>query len=185
MRELITENQMNQMLVKLENATDKFIIAGLFYGLSLDEMCALKKSNVIGNQLMLEKRNILINDHLKGILEQAMAQEKYASLSKLKTSEVYSLNKNSEYVLSNRLGVENEMNPLSKNTMRTRIATLKQYLGINFNGNLLKQSGAFSTLAKEKFDWTVREANDYLKKNNYNIRMNTILEMVNFLKGTR
>lgn len=194
MEKNITKIELAERVKKLDNAIDKFIVVSLFYGLAGDSKEGEQILEIKHSDVNLEENTIKLNDGsvvvmdslLRRVTIEAMNQKIYVKMGAISphSNEDYALNMDCPYIIKGRpLKVNNMgLNRLGGQALKTRLGSITKFLGVNCSRRILKQSGIFHLLKEEKTDWTVREAESFLKERKMSIRRNTLLEMVKELK---
>ena len=188
---MITKIELRNLLNKLDNAVDKFIVAGLFYGLNesdnREQLLSIKSASVDleNSTLTLPNGRVVVMDQLlKKITVEAMAQKVYRKMGTIAktTNEDYEFNPASEYIIKVRPTARNNngTEPLTNAGFKTRIRAISEFLvgDTSLTPNILKTSGAFSLLQEKNKSWTVREAEAFLKENGLSLRRNNLMELL-------
>ena len=191
----ITKTDLEKMLNRLDNGIDKFIVAGVFYGLNSsdcrEQLLNIKISSVNFEDLTLTLPNgrvVVMDNLLKEVVREAIEQKIYVKMGRLGgTNEDYELNPNSEYIIKSKPTSSNEMgiNPLSNAGFKSRIRTISMFLvgDTSLTPSLLKKSGTYEKLKTLNKNLTVRSIEVILKESGYGIRRNTLVEMVQQLRN--
>lgn len=188
---MITKNELKNLLNKLDNAVDRFIVAGLFYGLNesdnREQLLSIKSASVDleNSTLTLPNGRVVVMDQLlKEVTAEAMNQKIYKKMGTIAktTNEDYEFNLSSEYVIKVRPTARNNngTEPLTNAGFKTRIRAISEFLlgDTSLTPSILKTSGAFSLLKEQDKKWTVREAEVFLKENGLSIRRNNLMELL-------
>lgn len=195
MEKNITKAELIERVNKLDNPIDKFIIVSIFYGLAGEsiegvQILEIKKSdvNLEENTIKLKDGSVVVMDSLlKKVTVDAMNQEVYVKMGTISThtNEDYSLNPNCPYIIKGKPNKLNDkgMKRLGGQSLKSRLTTISKYLGVSCSRRLLKQSGIFHMLKEEKTNWTIREAEEFLKKNGLSLRRNNLIEMLKEING--
>ncbi|MDK0774558.1 hypothetical protein P5E79_11355 [Clostridium perfringens] len=190
----ITKNFLKENLDKLDNGIDKFIVAGIFYGLNSsdyrEQLLNIKTSSVNFEESTLTLPNgrvVVMDDLLKEVVREAVEQKIYVKMGSLGgTNEDYELNPNSEYIIKSKPTSSNEMGikPLSNAGFKSRMRTISTFLvgDTSLTPSLLKKSGALEYLKTLDKNLTIRMVEKKLKDRGYNLRRNTVVEMIQELK---
>lgn len=192
---MIDRKELKVMLDRLDNGVDKFILAGLFYGLNdsdnREQLLNIKKDmvDIEKSTITLQSGRVVIMDEiLKNATQEALKQKIYIKMGNLGNSnEDYTFNTNSKYIIKvkptkrNNNGTE----PLTNAGFKSRIRSISEFLvgDTSITPSYLKQSGAYYRLKKENKKWAVREAEDFLKKNGLSIRRNNLIQMLKEING--
>ncbi|MEW8994073.1 hypothetical protein [Clostridium sp.] len=190
MEKNITKAELIEKVNKLDNPMDRFIVVGIFYGLAGEstegaQILEVKKSdvNLEENTIKLEDGSVVVMDSLlRKVTVDAMNQEVYVKMGTVgaHTNEDYNLNPNCPYIIKGKPSKLNDMGMkrLGGQSLKTRLTAISKYLGVSCSRRLLKQSGIFHMLKEEKANWTIREAEDFLKKNGLSLRRNNLMEVL-------
>lgn len=151
----ISKKELMEIINRLENAQDKFIVLGIYSGLmrvSNTDILNLKVSDVdfINKTINVNGMSIAFDEELEKIIKESITQQRYYKLGEQgRSNEYYLLNTSSPYIIklrplpSNKNGSES----MSVDTLKQRLIRLSSFLGVNgMNTRLLKQSGAFNLL---------------------------------------
>lgn len=188
---MITKIELKNLLNKLDNAVDKFIVAGLFYGLNesdnREQLLSIKSASVDleNSTLTLPNGRVVVMDQLlKEVTTEAMNQKVYRKMGTIAktTNEDYEFNLASEYIIKVRPTARNNngTEPLTNAGFKTRIRAISEFLvgDTSLTPSILKTSGAFSLLQEKNKSWTVREAEAFLKENGLSLRRNNLMELL-------
>ncbi|MFY8251978.1 hypothetical protein [Clostridium perfringens] len=186
----ITKKGLEEKLDKLDNGIDKFIVAGIFYGLNSsdyrEQLLNIKTSSVNFEESTLTLPNgekVVMDDLLKEVTREAVEQKIYVKMGSLGgTNEDYELNPNSEYIIKSKPTSSNEMGikPLSNAGFKSRMRTISMFLvgDTSLTPSLLKKSGTYEKLKTLDKNLTIRSIEKILKESGYGTKRNTIVEMV-------
>ena len=187
----ISKKELMEIINRLENAQDKFIVLGIYSGLmrvSNTDILNLKVSDVdfINKTINVNGMSIAFDEELEKIIKESITQQRYYKLGEQgRSNEYYLLNTSSPYIIklrplpSNKNGSES----MSVDTLKQRLIRLSSFLGVNgMNTRLLKQSGAFNLLKEENKEWTLDAATQFLNEKGFNLRRNNILDMIKELR---
>ena len=186
----ITKKGLEEKLDKLDNGIDKFIVAGIFYGLNSsdyrEQLLNIKTSSVNFEESTLTLPNgrvVIMDDLLKEVVREAVEQKIYVKMGSLGgTNEDYELNPNSEYIIKSKPTSSNEMGikPLSNAGFKSRMRTISTFLvgDTSLTPSLLKKSGTYEKLKTLDKNLTIRSIEKILKESGYGTKRNTIVEMV-------
>jgi len=189
MKDIITKKKLEEMINKLENGIDKFILAGFFYGLNGEtgykeqllnlEVSAIDFENKKIN--LPDSREVIMDELLEKVCEEAINQKIYTKLgSQGRTNEDYFLNTDSKYIIKvkpTKLN-NNGLAPLGFGGIRNRMTMLSDYLGVKLTPSLLKVSGVYELLKSQQKKMTIMEAESILKANGLSIRRNNLIPML-------
>lgn len=191
----ITKKGLEEKLDKLDNGIDKFIVAGIFYGLNSsdyrEQLLNIKTSSVNFEESTLTLSNgrvVVMDDLLKEVVREAVEQKIYVKMGSLGgTNEDYELNPNSEYIIKSKPTSSNEMGikPLSNAGFKSRMRTISMFLvgDTSLTPSLLKKSGTYEKLKTLDKNLTIRSIEKILKESGYGTKRNTIVEMVQELRN--
>ena len=187
---MITKQELKKMIDKLDNGIDKFIIAGVYYGINRtnyrEQLLNLKTSSINFEESTLTLPNgekVVMDDLLKEVAREAVEQKIYVKLgSQGGSNEDYELNPNSEYIIkskptnSNGYGIK----PLTDAGFKSRIRAISIFLvgDTSITPTLLKKSGAYEKLKTLDKNLPVRSLEKTLRESGYNLRLNNLIEMV-------
>ncbi|NGU14617.1 hypothetical protein [Clostridium perfringens] len=191
----ITKKGLEKKLDKLYNGIDKFIVAGIFYGLNSsdyrEQLLNIKTSSVNFEESTLTLPNgrvVVMDDLLKEVVREAVEQKIYVKMGSLGgTNEDYELNPNSEYIIKSKPATSNEMGikPLSNAGFKSRMRTISTFLvgDTSLTPSLLKKSGTYEKLKTLDKNLTIRSIEKILKESGYGTKRNTIVEMVQEIRN--
>ncbi|MBI6073687.1 hypothetical protein H8J87_06395 [Clostridium perfringens] len=186
----ITKKGLEEKLDKLDNGIDKFIVAGIYYGLNRsnyrEQLLNLKTSSINFEESTLTLPNgekVVMDDLLKEVAREAVEQKIYVKMGSLGgTNEDYELNPNSEYIIKSKPTSSNEMGikPLTDAGFKSRIRAISIFLvgDTSITPTLLKKSGAYEKLKTLDRNLTIRSIGKILRESGYNLRQNNLVEMV-------
>ncbi|WP_283677577.1 hypothetical protein [Clostridium perfringens] len=191
----ITKKGLEEKLDKLDNGIDKFIVAGIYYGLNRsnyrEQLLNIKTSSVNLEESTLTLPNgekVVMDDLLKEVVREAVEQKIYVKMGSLGgTNEDYELNPNSEYIIKSKPTSSNEMGikPLSNAGFKSRMRTISTFLvgDTSLTPSLLKKSGTYEKLKTLDKNLTIRSIEKILKESGYGTKRNTIVEMVQEIRN--
>ncbi|EJT5936376.1 TPA: hypothetical protein ACF09P_001033 [Clostridium perfringens] len=191
----ITKKGLEEKLDKLDNGIDKFIVAGIYYGLNRsnyrEQLLNIKTSSVNLEESTLTLPNgekVVMDDLLKEVVREAVEQKIYVKMGSLGgTNEDYELNPNSEYIIKSKPTSSNEMGikPLSNAGFKSRMRTISMFLvgDTSLTPSLLKKSGTYEKLKTLDKNLTIRSIEKILKESGYGTKRNTIVEMVQEIRN--
>ncbi|MGL5715325.1 MAG: hypothetical protein ACRCX2_20070 [Paraclostridium sp.] len=173
---VICKKDLMGMIELLDNAQDQFILMALFYGINgkqASDLLNLKISDIDfeKNTITLPEKTIHMNTEFARIAKDAIKQEDYIIVSLDMAGgavvETYKLPK-SPYMVKVRPYKKNNMgmDVISYNGFRTRFGTLCKFLDLDVTISSLEKSGIIDKMIEENIGGTVREIEDWLKKNN-------------------
>lgn len=189
MENIITKKQLEELINKLENGIDKFILAGFFYGLNggvgyKEQLLKLEVSAVDFKEKKInlpDGREVIMDELLEKASREAINQKIYIKLgSQGRTNEDYYLNQNSKYIIKikpTKLN-NNGLDHLQLGGVKRRMSSLSSYLGINITPSMLKVSGVYDLLKKQTKKMTIMEAESLLKANGLSIRRNNLIPIL-------
>ncbi|MDU5111184.1 MAG: hypothetical protein E6248_12100 [Clostridium sp.] len=186
---MIDRKELKQIVDRLENGIDKFILAGFFYGLNGEVGYKEQLLNLEVDSIDFENkkinlpdgREVIMDELLMNISEEAINQKIYIKLgSQGRTNEDYSLNPNSKYIIKGKptKANNNGLSPLSAGGIKKRMTMLSDYLGIKLTPSLLKVSGVYELLKSQNKKMTIIEAESLLKANGLSIRRNNLIPIL-------
>ncbi|MDU2047787.1 MAG: hypothetical protein E6715_05780 [Clostridium perfringens] len=191
----ITKKGLEEKLDKLDNGIDKFIVAGIYYGLNRsnyrEQLLNIKTSSVNLEESTLTLPNgekVVMDDLLKEVVREAVEQKIYVKMGDQGGSnEDYELNPNSEYIIKSKPTSSNEMGikPLSNAGFKSRMRTISMFLvgDTSLTPSLLKKSGTYEKLKTLDKNLTIRSIEKILKESGYGTKRNTIVEMVQEIRN--
>lgn len=187
----ISKKELMEIINRLDNAQDKFIVLGIYSGLmrcSNADLLNLKVSDVDfkNKTINVNGMSIAFDEELEKIIKESITQQRYYKLGEQgRSNEYYLLNISSPYIIksrplpSNKYGSES----MTVDSLKQRLIRLSSFLGVNgMNTRLLKQSGAFNLLKEENKEWTLDAATQFLNEKGFNLRRNNILAMIKELR---
>lgn len=140
MKDIITKKELEEIMNKLENGIDKFILAGFYYGLNGASGYKEQLSNLRVDCVDFEKEVINLPDGravkmdklLKQVTKEAINQKIYIRMgSQGRTNEDYFLNSSSPYIIKSRPTKLNNDGcmPLREMGLRKRLQAISSYIG--------------------------------------------------------
>ncbi|ELC8432873.1 hypothetical protein ACV3OG_00980 [Clostridium perfringens] len=186
----ITKKGLEEKLDKLDNGIDKFIVAGIYYGLNRsnyrEQLLNIKTSSVNLEESTLTLPNgekVVMDDLLKEVVREAVEQKIYVKMGDQGGSnEDYELNQNSEYIIKSKPTSSNGYGtkPLTDAGFKSRIRAISIFLvgDTSITPTLLKKSGAYEKLKTLDRNLTIRSIGKILRESGYNLRQNNLVEMV-------
>lgn len=193
---VIDKKELKLMLDRLDNGVDKFILAGLFYGLN-DSDNREQLLNITKDMIDIEKSTItlqsgkvvVMDEILRSVAEEALNQKIYIKMgSHGRINEDYEFNPNSKYVIRvkpttrNNNGVE----PLTNAGFKSRIRSISEFLTGDVSAltpTEIKKAGAYSLIESQQKKMTIMEAESLLKANGLSIRRNNLIPMLKEING--
>ena len=189
MKDIVTKKKLTEMIGKLENGIDKFILAGFFYGLNGEagykeqllnlEVGAIDFENKKIN--LPDGREVIMDELLEKVCEEAINQKIYTKLgSQGRTNEDYFLNADSKYIIKVKptKANNNGLSPLGAGGIKKRMTMLSDYLGIKLTPSMWKVSGGYELLKSQGKKMTIMEAEALLKRNGLSIRRNNLIPIL-------
>lgn len=176
-KEFISEEELKKGLLKVENAQDRFLLVGIYYGIAgkrdLSEIVNLQKKDIDfkNKKIVLKEtgRVIHIDEFLEKSLKEAIAQNVLfvEKTSKFSTEEV-ALNPECPYVLKPRPRSTNAngLMPFSFSGIKYKYRNVCGLAGFDLSPNQLETAGVINNLLKIKKDWTSLDIEFYLRQNN-------------------
>lgn len=140
MKDIITKKELEEIMNKLENGIDKFILAGFYYGLNGNSNYKEQLLNLKVDCVDFEKEVINLPDGravkmdklLKQVTKEAIEQNTYILMGDTeKTNEDYELNIKNPYIIKpkpTKLN-NNGLMPLKESGIKFRIMAISKYLG--------------------------------------------------------
>lgn len=193
---MLEKKELQELVEKLDNGIDKFMVAGLFYGLNGGSTNKEQLLNITTDSVnfkdstitLPDGRVVVMDSFLKKITKEAIDQKIYIKMGgQGKTNEDYCLNSSSDYIIKTKpTSVNNNgLEPLTFGGMRTRLSSISKFLlGNNeLNSNTLKQSGAFAVLLESEEPLTIAKADALLKSKGLSIGRNIMVAMLKEIKG--
>ena len=193
---MITKKELKILLSNLENAVDRFIVAGFYYGLNCSSdnregLLNLKVDCVDFENSTIKLSNgylVKMDSLLKKITSEAINQKIYIKLGNVgNSSEDYSFNESNEYIVKSKPNKRNNygLEPLTNEGLKTRIRSISEFLGMGstLNASYLKQSGIYNMLKEENRVWRTCDAERFLKENNTSLRRNMLIQMLKDING--
>lgn len=187
----VSEQELRERLIKLDNALDKFVLMAIYNGIvgksKMSELTNLKKKAVDfeNHVIKLADREVPMDKEFEEITRQAIEQKVYyPEVNSKFAKEEYELNPASEYVLRVRANVLNKNGtaPVSYDALRSKVRNLSARIGLELSASQLETSGIINKMLKEKSDWTVLDVECWLRMNNIKVnayRIYTIIKDIN------
>lgn len=193
---MLNKKELKMMLDRLDNGVDKFILAGLFYGLN-DSDNREQLLNITKDMVDMEKstitlqsgRVVVMDEILKSVTEEALNQKIYIKMgSQGRTNEDYEFNLNSQYVIKVKPTTRNNngIEPLTNAGFKSRIRSISEFLTGNVSTltpTEIKKAGAYSLIESQENKMTIMEAEALLKRNGLSIRRNNLIPMLKEING--
>lgn len=194
MKDIITKKKLEELVGKLENGIDKFILVGFFYGLNgeagyKEQLLNLEVDSIDFENFKInlpDGRDVIMDELLTSVAKEAIEQKIYVKMgSQGRTNEDYSLNDDSKYVIKIKPTKTNNngLSPLTASGIKKRMTMLSNYLGIKLTPSLLKVSGVYELLKSQQKKMTIMEAEALLKRNGLSIRRNNLIPMLRKING--
>ncbi|MBE5960916.1 MAG: hypothetical protein E7256_05950 [Lachnospiraceae bacterium] len=198
MDNLISREELIQYIDELENAIDKFIVAGIFYGLNsgndhTEGFLTIKKEQVDldqGTITLEDGRCVIMDELLKKVTSEAMEQTTYCKIGGVNTAtsdEEYELNPYSPYIIKVKPLAKNGdgMMPLSNAGFKRRIRMISEFLtgDTSLTPTTIKFSGAYDLFLRQERKISYTEAENILKENGLIIRRNHLVVMLKMING--
>lgn len=186
MKDIITKKELEEIINKLENGIDKFIIAGFYYGLNGSSNYKEQLLNLKADCVDFEKETINLPDGrvikmdelLKRVTKEAIEQKIYIKMGNQgRTNEDYILNSSSPYIIKSKPTKlnNNGLIPLKEIGLRQRILAISNYTGKKMTQSSLKVSGVYELLKNENKYWSIPKATEFLKEHGMSIRKDNLL----------
>lgn len=140
MKDIITKKELEEIMNKLENGIDKFILAGFYYGLNGASGYKEQLSNLKVDCVDFEKEVINLPDGrvikmdklLKQVTKEAIEQKIYTLMgNNMRTNEDYFLNSSSPYIIKVKPTklTNNGLTSLGAAGVDRRIRMISEYTG--------------------------------------------------------
>lgn len=189
MKDIVLKKDLEEMIIKLENGIDKFILAGFFYGLNGEAGYKEQLLNLEVDTIDFENkkinlpdgREVIMDELLEKVCKEAISQKIYTKLgSQGRTNEDYLLNEDSKYIIKVKptKANNNGLSPLGAGGVKKRMTMLSDYLGVKLTPSILKVSGVYELLKSQQKRMTIAEAESLLKKNGLSIRRNNLIPIL-------
>ena len=188
----VSERELRERLIKLDNALDKFVLMAIYNGIvgksKMSELTNLKKKAVDfeNHVIKLADREVPMDKEFEEITRQAIEQKVYyPEVNSKFAKEEYELNPASEYVLRVRANVLNKNGtaPVSYDALRSKVRNLSARIGLELSASQLETSGIINKMLKEKSDWTVLDVEFWLRMNNIKVNAYRIYTMIKEING--
>ena len=192
MDKIIKKSELKKQMRMLDNAIDRFLIVGLFYGLDGEnnggsQIAGIKKSNIDfeNKKIILDNGFIFdVDEYLEKIVRDAINQSVYLKLGNDvdgRSSADYEFNMNSEYIIKTipNKRTDNGLNPLTSVGVRQKVRRIGDFIGVKYNKNTIRKSTAYNLLDEANKPWKIIEAEEFLKARNMGIRRNNLIPMLN------
>ncbi|MDB2115671.1 hypothetical protein [Clostridium paraputrificum] len=194
MKDIVTKKNLEEMINRLDNGIDKFILAGFFYGLNGEAGYKEQLLNLEVEAIDLENkkinlpdgREVIMDELLEKVCKEAINQKIYTKLgSQGRTNEDYLLNEDSKYIIKVKptKANNNGLSPLGAGGIKKRMTMLSDYLGVKLTPSILKVSGVYELLKSQQKRMTIAEAESLLKKNGLSIRRNNLIPILKEING--
>lgn len=189
MKDIVLKKDLGEMINKLENGIDKFILAGFFYGLNGEAGYKEQLLNLEVDAIDFENkkinlpdgREVVMDELLEKVCKEAINQKIYVKLGSLgRTNEDYLLNTDSKYIIKVKptKANNNGLSPLGAGGIKKRMTMISDYLGVKLTPSILKVSGVYELLKSQQKRMTIAEAESLLKKNGLSIRRNNLIPIL-------
>ena len=189
MQELITKKELEELVNKLDNGIDKFILLGFYYGLNgsasyKEQLLNLEVDSVDFENKKInlpDSREVIMDALLEKVCKEAINQKIYVKLgNKGGTNEDYLLNPDSKYVIKVKPTAisNNGLNALGEGGVKKRMTMISDYLGVKLTPSILKMSGVYELLKQQHKKMTIEEAENLLKNNGLSIRRNNLIPIL-------
>lgn len=191
----ITKNFLKENLDKLDNGIDKFIVAGIFYGLNSsdyrEQLLNIKTSfvNFKDSTLTLPNGRVVVMDELlREVTREAIEQKIYVKMGSVGgTNEDYELNQNSEYIIKSKPTDFNDygIKPLTDGGFKSRIRAISVFLvgNTSITPTVLKKSGTVEKIKTLDKNLSVRSVEKILRESGYGTKRNTIVDMLKKIRN--
>ncbi|ELC8343600.1 hypothetical protein H8K00_02360 [Clostridium perfringens] len=191
----ITKNFLKENLDKLDNGIDKFIVAGIFYGLNSsdyrEQLLNIKTSSVNFKDSTLTLPNgrvVVMDELLREVTREAIEQKIYVKMGSVGgTNEDYELNQNSEYIIKSKPTDFNDygIKPLTDGGFKSRIRAISVFLvgNTSITPTVLKKSGTVEKIKTLDKNLSVRSVEKILRESWYGTKRNTIVDMLKKIRN--
>ena len=191
----ITKNFLKENLDKLDNGIDKFIVAGIFYGLNSsdyrEQLLNIKTSSVNFKDSTLTLPNgrvVVMDELLREVTREAIEQKIYVKMGSVGgTNEDYELNQNSEYIIKSKPTDFNVygIKPLTDGGFKSRIRAISVFLvgNTSITPTVLKKSGTVEKIKTLDKNLSVRSVEKILRESWYGTKRNTIVDMLKKIRN--
>ncbi|EJT6492899.1 hypothetical protein [Clostridium perfringens] len=191
----ITKNFLKENLDKLDNGIDKFIVAGIFYGLNSsdyrEQLLNIKTSSVNFKDSTLTLPNgrvVVMDELLREVTREAIEQKIYVKMGSVGgTNEDYELNQNSEYIIKSKPTDFNDygIKPLTDGGFKSRIRAISVFLvgNTSITPTVLKKSGTVEKIKTLDKNLSVRSVEKILRESGYGTKRNTIVDMLKKIRN--
>lgn len=193
---MIDKKELQELVERLDNGIDKFIVAGLFYGLNGGSTNKEQLLNITTDSVNFKNSTITLPDgrvvvmdaFLEKITKEAIDQKIYIKMGNQgRTNEDYYLNTSNKFIIKAKPTTTNNngLDPLTFAGLRVRLSSISKFLlGSNeLNANNLKQSGAFAVLLDAQEELTIAKADALLKSKGLSIGRNILVSMLKNING--
>ena len=173
-KSIITEKELLEVINMLDNAQDRFLLMAIFRGIAgkqAKDIINLKSTDIDfkNNIISLPEKTIVMDAVLAKLAKDAIDEKEYTVISSdfMGKIETYEVNEKSNYLIKVRPYKKNNngMDAMSYNGFRTRFGSICKFLDLDVTISSLEKSGVISRMIKEDAGNTVREIEDWLKKN--------------------
>lgn len=188
----VSERELREGLIKLDNALDKFILMAIYNRIvgksGMSDLINLKKKDVDfkNHFIKVGKWQVPMDKNFEKITKEAIEQEYYyLEVNSSYVAEGYNLNNDSEYVLRTRPNSRNKNGtaPLNYDGLRNKVRGLCAKAGLELNVSQLETSGIINKMLKKKSDWTVLDVEFWLRMNNIKVNSYRIYTMIKEING--
>ncbi|WP_415349451.1 hypothetical protein [Clostridium perfringens] len=191
----ITKKFLKENLDKLDNGIDKFIVAGIFYGLNSsdyrEQLLNIKTSSVNFKDSTLTLPNgrvVVMDELLREVTREAIEQKIYVKMGSVGgTNEDYELNQNSEYIIKSKPTDFNDygIKPLTDGGFKSRIRAISVFLvgNTSITPTVLKKSGTVEKIKTLDKNLSVRSVEKILRESGYGTKRNTIVDMLKKIRN--
>lgn len=172
---IITKKELLDVIDLLDNEQDKFILMALFNGIAgkqAQDLLNLKSTDIDfkNKTINLPDRIVEMDDQFCEITKKAIEQKKYTVISfDFSCGTVIETYKfaNSPYIIKVRPYKRNNMgvDTLSYAGLRARFGTICKFLDLDVTISSLEKSGIINRMIEENAGETVRDIENWLKKN--------------------
>ena len=160
----VTYEELMEKLPRCNNASDKFIILGLFEGLTIGEISEIRPQDYDNGELVLPSRRLPISEELQNIFADASVETEYAVYSTSETQRYYRPQADSPQLIKPLLNNPPENLRI---IVGNRYRTTTQAIGISANVTLtnMRESGRMDFIRRQMAE-TGLSLHDALSKAN-------------------
>ena len=188
----VTEKELREGMLKLDNALDKFLLMAIYNGIvgrsCMSDLINLKKKDVDfeNHCIKVGQLQIPMDKSFEKLTKEAIEQEYYyLEPTVSNTPEGYDLNNDSEYVLRTRPNSRNKNGtaPVNYDGLRNKVRGLCARAGLQSSASQLETSGIINRMLKEKDNWTVLDVEFWLRTNNVKVNAYRLYSKIKKITG--